>query len=69
MYFPEHKLAIEVDEKGQKDRDMYKEIERQKAIEKELDSEFIRINPDGKDYDEYVEFSKIINYINETNEK
>ena len=46
LYFPKHKLAIEVDEKGYKDRDQQKEIERQKAIEKELDCKFIRINPD-----------------------
>ena len=36
LYFPEHILAIEVDEKGHKDRDKHKEIGRQKAIEKEL---------------------------------
>ena len=41
LYFPEHKLATEVDEKGNK------EIKRQKAIDKELDCELIRINLDG----------------------
>ena len=41
LYFSEHKLAIEVDEKGHKDREEHKEIERQKAIEKELDCEFL----------------------------
>ena len=40
LYFPEHKLAIEVDEKRHEDRDMHKEIERQKVIEKGLDCEF-----------------------------
>ena len=43
LYFPEHKLSVEVDEKGCKGRDKSKEIERQKAIEKELDCKFIRI--------------------------
>ena len=33
LYFPEHKLAIEVDEKGHTDRDAHKEIERQKTID------------------------------------
>ena len=36
LYFLEHKLAIEVDEKGHTDRDVHKEIERQKATEKNL---------------------------------
>ena len=33
LYLPKNKLAIEVDEKGRKDRDENEEIERQKAIE------------------------------------
>ena len=33
-YFLEHKLAVEIDEKGHHDRDIQKEIERQKALEK-----------------------------------
>ena len=60
LYFPEHKLAIEVDEKG---RNIDYEIKRQKAIEKELGCEFIRINPCAKDYDEYVEIGKIYNHV------
>ena len=44
-YFLEHKLAIEVDERGHNDRYLEYEIERQKALEKELDCKFIRINP------------------------
>ena len=43
--FLKHKLAIEVDDKGHRDRDLEAEIERQKALEKELDCKFIRINP------------------------
>ena len=35
-YFPKYKLAIEVDEQGHNDRDIDYEIERQKALEKEL---------------------------------
>ena len=29
LYFPEHKSAIEVDEKGLTDRDVHKEMEKQ----------------------------------------
>ena len=51
LYFPEHKLALEVDEKGHTDRGKRKEIERQEKIEKKLGYKFIRINLDEKDYD------------------
>ena len=44
-YFPKHKLAIEVDEQGHQDRDTFCETERQKALGKELDCIFVRINP------------------------
>ena len=44
LYFPKHKLAREVDEKGNKDRD--EGNERQEVIEKKLDCRFIRINSD-----------------------
>ena len=60
MYSPEHKLAIDVDEKRHKDRDWYEDIERQKSIEKELDCEFIRINPYETDLDMDAENSKIL---------
>ena len=61
LYFPGHKLAIEVDGKGHTDRDVHKEIERQKATEKDLGCEFNRINLDEKDFDLYVEIGKINN--------
>ena len=69
LYFSEHKLALEVDEKVHKDRNIYYEIKRQKAIEKELGCEFIRINPDVKDYDEYAGIEKIYNQIIESTKK
>ena len=50
LYFHDYKLAIEVDEKGHKDRNIDQEIKRQKAIEKEIDCEFIRTNPEEKDF-------------------
>ena len=36
LYFHKHKLAIEVDKLGHADRNLSNEIERQKALEKEL---------------------------------
>ena len=62
-YFLKHKLVIEVDEQGHNDRDINYEIRRQKAIEKELDCEFIRINPAKEGFNIFVEIGKIQNYI------
>ena len=67
LYFPKHKLAIQIDEKGHKDRNKYKETERQKAIEKDLDCKFIRINPDEKYHTD--EIGKIYNHINRSFEQ
>ena len=46
LYFYDYKHAIEVDQKGHKNRDINHEIERQKTIEKKLDCKLIRNNPD-----------------------
>ena len=46
LYFHEYKLAIEVDELGHTNRNINNEVERQKALEKELNCIFIGINPD-----------------------
>ena len=69
MYFSEHRLAIEIDEKGHNDRNIGYETERRKTIEKRFDCEFIRINPDGKYFVIYIEIGKIYNHIKESNEK
>ena len=39
---------MEIDEKDHQDRDISREAERQKPLEKELGCEFIRVNP-GKE--------------------
>ena len=44
LYFYDYKLAVEIDEKDHQDRDISREIERQKALERELGCKFIRIN-------------------------
>ena len=69
MYFPKDRLATEVDEKGHKGRNEYKELERENAIKEHLDCKFIRINPDEKDFDMYVEIGKIYNHVNRSSEK
>ena len=50
LYFHKCDLTIEVDELGHNDRNIDYEIQRQKALEKELDCIFIRINPDAIDF-------------------
>ena len=60
LYFHDYKLAEEVDEKGH-------EI-RQKALEKEL-SEFIRINPDEKDFNIFKTINEIHRYIKKSTKK
>ena len=50
FYFHDYKLAVEIGEKDHHDRDISHEIERQKALEKELGCKFIRINPDKESY-------------------
>ena len=65
LYFHEYKLAIEVDELGHTNRNINNEIERQKALEKELNCKFIRINPDEKDFNIFKKISKIHRHIKE----
>ena len=50
FYFPKHKSAREALEFGHSNKNIENEIQRQKAIEKELDSVFIRINTDKKSF-------------------
>ena len=64
-YFHEYKLAIEVDELGHNDRNINDEIERQRALERELSCVFIRINPDAIDFNIFKEINKIHRHINQ----
>ena len=48
LYIYKYKLSIKVDKLGHADRNRSDEVERQKALEKELDCVFIRIKPDEK---------------------
>ena len=69
LYFHKHKLAIEADELGHTDRNLNNEIERQKALERELDCVFIRINPDEKDFSIFKEINKIYRHIKKLTKK
>ena len=68
-YLPVHRLAIEIDKKGHMDRRKTKEKEKQKEIKKDLEYKFIRINPDGEDFDMDARIATIFNHINEANKK
>ena len=53
LYFHDYQLAIELDENGHKDRNIDHEIKRQKALEKELGCEFIRIDLDEVNFNSF----------------
>ena len=70
MYFLEHKFDVEIDEKGHIRRNQHKGNERQTKIEKHPDFRFFhRINPDGEDFDIFLEITKIQSYITKSNEE
>ena len=61
LYFHDYKLAIEIDENGNSDRNIDQEIKRQKAIE--LGCKFIGIDPDKKDFDIFKTVDEIFRHI------
>ena len=65
LYFHKYKLAIENDELGHNNRNIDYEIQTQKALERELDCVFIRINPDAIDFNIFKEINKIHRHINQ----
>ena len=69
FYSPRHKLAIEVDELGHLDRNEEDEMKGQKKLEEHLQCTFFRINPDGENFDIFIELGKIESYISESNKK
>ena len=69
LYFHEYNFAIEVDELGHNDRNIDYEIQRQKALERELNCVFIRINPDEKDFNIFKEINKIHRHIKKSSKK
>ena len=64
-----NKLPTEVDELGHVDGNLNNETERQKALEKELNCVFIRINPDEKDFNIFKEINKIYRHNTQLKEE
>ena len=69
LYFHKYKLAIEIDELSNNDRNIDYEIQRQRKLERELDCVFIRINPDAIDFNIFKEIDKIHRHINQLTKK
>ena len=68
-YFHKYKLAVEVDELGHADRNINNETERQKALERQLNCVFIRINPDEKDFNIFKPINEIYRHIKKSSKK
>ena len=62
LYFPKHRLAIEVHEKGYAERNECENTERKNAIIEHLDCKFISISPDENDFDVDIEIDKMYNH-------
>ena len=69
FHFHDYKPVIEVDKKGHKDRNINHEIERKKAIEKELGCEFIRINPDKEGFNIFKAVNEILRHIKKSSKE
>ena len=65
LYFPEHKLGIEIDENAHTDRLNIKEITREETITN-LGITLIRINPDKEGFDIFIKIGEIQNFIYES---
>ena len=66
-YLPEYKLAIEIDEKGHKDRNPIHEKTREKILKKVLGCQFIRCNPDDPEFSIGKLFGQIGKHISDFN--
>ena len=66
LCFHDYRLAIQIDGKGHKDRNTNDEIQRQKALEKELGCKFIRINLDEKYFSIKKANNEIFKHIKES---
>ena len=67
LYFHRYKLAVEVDEKGHKDRYIKNEIERQEEIKEKLNCVFLRINPDEQNFNIFKVINEIYRQIKKSN--
>ena len=69
LYFHEYKLVTEVDELSHNYRTIDYEIQRQKALEKELGCVFIRINPDEENRNILKAINEIHRHIKKWSKK
>ena len=69
IYFTEYFLAVEIDEKGHTDRNLIFVEKRQKALEKNLNCELIRINTSREKYDAGYEASRMQTFISKFKDK
>ena len=60
---------MEIDEKDHQDRDISREAERQKPLEKELGCEFIRVNPDKEKFNIFKAQNEIFRHIKESDKE
>ena len=60
---------MEIDEKDHQDRDISREIERQKALEKQISCKFIRTNPDKENFYIFKAQNEIFIHIKESNKE
>ena len=60
LYFPDQKIAVECDEFGHIGRDQSREKARQMYIENRLGCEFVRYNPDAKDFSIFKVIKKLM---------
>ena len=63
IYFTKYCFAVEIDEKGNTDKDLISEEKRQEALEKKLNCTFIRINTSRENFDADYEASEIQAFI------
>ena len=68
LFFPVHKLGIEIDENGHLDRSEIKEQKREQTIKK-AGINIIRINPDKENFDIDDEIGEIQDFIYESGKK
>ena len=66
LYFHDYKLAIEIDGNSHSARNIVYKTKREKAIEQELGCEFIRIDPDKKDFDIFISINDIFRHIKQS---
>ena len=69
LYFYEHKLAIEIDEIGNNDRNTDYETKREREIKKQLNCVFIRTNPDAANFNINEPNNQIFKHIIQSKEK